>query len=133
MKLERSDDLFIEGVKDVYEAEKQIIKTLPLMAAAAKSAILRQAFDDHLRQTEAHVERLGRILAEIEEAAGRMAIAGLREEGESVLDARIEDAACDAQLIAAAQKVEGYEMASYGCLRDWAEAFGKAKTAERSR
>jgi len=133
MKLNSLDDLFVDGLKDVYDAEKRITKALPKMAAAASSAELKEAFEDHLKETEGQLQRLDEIFEEIDSSPGRKtceAMVGLLKEGDEFLDGNATDAVRDAGLIAAAQKVEHYEMATYGCLRDWAQLLGNERASE---
>ena len=127
MKQRNLNDLFIDQLRDIYDAEKQLVKALPKMAKAAHSTELRDGFTHHLEQTERQVERLEKVF----EAAGHKAKAktceamkGLVEEGKEMIDLNAEDDVRDAGLIAAAQKVEHYEIASYGCLCTWAEQLG---------
>jgi ferritin-like metal-binding protein YciE len=133
MKLLSLEDLFNEELRDIYDAERQLIKALPKMAKAATSDELRQAFEEHLDQTRGQVERLERVF----EACGKKArgktceaMQGLIEEGENIIDADGEDMVRDAGLIAAAQRVEHYEMAVYGCLRTWASQLDKQEVVE---
>jgi ferritin-like metal-binding protein YciE len=121
------DDLFHDMLKDVYYAEKQILKALPKMAKAAQSAELKKAFETHREETEGHVERL----AEVFEAIGKAprgktcdAILGIIEEGKAVIEDYADSPAIDAGLIASAQAVEHYEMARYGTLKAWAQQLG---------
>jgi len=117
-------DLFIDQVKDIYDAEHRITKALPKMVQAADSEELVSAFEDHLKETEEHIRRLEEVFEAMDESPARKtckAMVGLLEEGQDVID-DIESADVkDAALIAAAQKVEHYEMATYGCLRTWAD------------
>jgi len=122
------DDLFIDMLKDLYNAEKQMVKALPKMAKKATSADLQRAFRDHLEQTEGHVERLERIAAEMNNGSLRgqtcEAMEGLVKEGVEIMQDDYEPKVMDAGLIAAAQKVEHYEMAGYGTARAWAQQLG---------
>ena len=120
-------ELFTDQLHDVYDAEHRLTRALPKMAKAATSEELRQAFQDHLRQTEVHVTRLEQVLESMDEPVNRKpckAIVGLLEEGEELMNEEDENVR-DAALIAAAQKVEHYEMATYGCLRTWADLLGE--------
>jgi ferritin-like metal-binding protein YciE len=120
-------ELFTDQLHDVYDAEHRLTRALPKMAKAATSDELRRAFEDHLRQTEEHVTRLEQVLESMDEPAKRKpckAIVGLLEEGEELMNEG-DDNVRDAALIAAAQKVEHYEMATYGCLRTWADLLGE--------
>jgi len=113
-------ETFLEELADIYDAEKQLIKALPKMAEAAQDAALRAGFETHLTETEEHARRLERVFQMFgERAKGKKckAMKGLIAEGEDLID----DEAGDAALIAAAQKVEHYEIASYGSLSSWAE------------
>jgi ferritin-like metal-binding protein YciE len=133
MKLLSLEDLFHEELRDVYDAERQLVKALPKMAKAASSDELRQAFEEHLDQTRGHVERLERVFETMgKKARGKTceAMEGLIEEGENIIDADGEDMVRDAGLIAAAQRVEHYEMAVYGCLRTWARQLDKHDAAD---
>lgn len=121
------DNLFHDTLKDIYYAERQILKALPKMARGAQSERLRSAFEDHREQTETHVERLQKVFEIIgKPARGKTcpAIDGIIEEGEEVMAALKGAPALDAGLIAAAQAVEHYEMARYGTLRQWAKQLG---------
>jgi ferritin-like metal-binding protein YciE len=133
MSLDSLDKLFLEELKDVYNAEKQIVRALPRMAKAAESQELRQAFTRHLKETQGHVERLERIFKELDQPArGKKCkgMEGLLEEGKEIMEQEGEGAVIDAALIAAAQRVEHYEMAAYGCLRTYAQLLGHSD-AER--
>jgi len=121
------DDLFLDTLKDIYYAEKQIIKTLPKMAKAAQSPELKAGFEQHRDESEVHVERLEQIFEMIDKPArGKTcdAILGIIEEGKSIMDEFKDAPALDAGLVAAAQAVEHYEMARYGTLKTWAAQLG---------
>lgn len=121
------DDLFHDMLKDVYYAEKQILKTLPKMAKAARSAELKKAFEKHREETEGHVERLAEVFELIGKAPrGKTcdAILGIIEEGKAVIEDYGDSPAIDAGLVASAQAVEHYEMARYGTLKAWAQQLG---------
>lgn len=121
------DDLFLDTLKDIYYAEKQILKALPKMAKAASSPELKQAFQTHRDETETHVERLGEVFEAIGKAPrGKTcdAILGIIEEGKSIMEEFEGSPALDAGLVAAAQAVEHYEMARYGTLKAWAQELG---------
>lgn len=127
-KIATLEDLYTDMLKDLYSAEKQLVKALPKMAKAAQSSDLQKAFQDHLKQTEGHVERIERIFAEMDGSPrGKkcMGMEGLVSEGSELLQEDIDPEVIDAGLIAAAQKVEHYEIASYGTVRTWAERLGK--------
>jgi ferritin-like metal-binding protein YciE len=127
MSLDSLEKLFLEELKDVYNAEKQILRALPKMAKAAESPELEKAFTQHLKETEGQVQRLERIFKELGQAArGKKCkgMEGLLEEGKEVLEEEGEPAVIDAALIASAQRVEHYEIAAYGCLRTYAGLLG---------
>jgi ferritin-like metal-binding protein YciE len=133
MKLESLETLYVEELRDIYNAENQLLKALPKMAKAASSPELKQAFEDHLEQTEEHVARLDEIFGKLDKkATGKTchAMKGLVEEGSEIIKQDGEDVVLDAGLIAAAQKVEHYEMASYGTVRTWAEMLGEDDAAD---
>jgi ferritin-like metal-binding protein YciE len=121
------DDLFLDTLKDIYYAEKQIVKTLPKMAKAATSPELKAGFEKHLEETEGHVERLEQVFELIgKPARGKTcdAILGIIEEGKSIIEDFKGTPALDAGLVSAAQAVEHYEMARYGTLKTWAQQLG---------
>ncbi|MDF2798896.1 MAG: ferritin-like protein [Devosia sp.] len=121
------NDLFLETLKDIYYAEKQIVKTLPKMAKAAQSPELAAGFEQHRDETEVQIERLEQIFEQLgKPARGKTcdAILGIIEEGKSIMEDFKGTQALDAGLIAAAQAVEHYEMARYGTLRTWAQQLG---------
>jgi ferritin-like metal-binding protein YciE len=120
-------DLYVEELRDLYNAENQLVKALPKMAKAASDPRLQAAFEEHLEVTRGQVDRLDRIFKELgERAAGKKCVAmeGLIEEGKELLEEDAEPAVLDAALISAAQKVEHYEMAGYGCVRTYARLLG---------
>ena len=121
------DDLFLDTLKDIYYAEKQILKTLPKMSKAAQSAELKAGFEQHAGESEVHVERLEQIFELIGKPARAKtcdAILGIIEEGKSIMDEYKGTVSLDAGLIAAGQAVEHYEMARYGTLKTWAQQLG---------
>ncbi|AZO82039.1 MULTISPECIES: DUF892 family protein [unclassified Bosea (in: a-proteobacteria)] len=127
------DDLFLETLKDIYYAEKQILKALPKMAKAATAPELKQAFEKHRDETETHVERLTEVFEILGKAPrGKTcdAIIGIIEEGKSIMEDFDGSPALDAGLLAAAQAVEHYEISRYGTLKAWAQqlALGNAVT-----
>ncbi|HET6597329.1 MAG TPA: ferritin-like domain-containing protein [Anaerolineales bacterium] len=131
-KMATLDDLYTDLLKDLYSAEKQLVKALPKLAKNAQSPDLQKAFQDHLRQTEGHVERIERIFSELDGSPrGKKCVGmeGLIEEGNELLQEDVEPDVLDAGLIAAAQKVEHYEIAGYGTARAWAERLGYEKAA----
>ena len=116
-------DLFLDQLADIYYAERQLTKALPKMAKAAAHQPLREAIEAHLDETEDHVRRVELAFHELEEtprAKKCQAILGLLKEGEEMVDEHKEGPSLDAAIIAAAQKVEHYEIATYGCLVEWA-------------
>jgi ferritin-like metal-binding protein YciE len=126
-------DLLVESLKDLYSAENQLIKALPKMAKAASSPGLKAGFEEHLGQTREQAQRLERICEQLGVSPkGKKCVAmeGLVEEGKELLQEDLEPAVLDAALIAAAQKVEHYEIASYGTAREWAQQLGLDEAAE---
>ena len=120
-------DLFLEGLKDVYHAEKQILRALPKMAKAAESEELRQAFQTHREETEQQIERLEEVFELVGKPARAkpcQAMQGIIEEGKEVMEDFADSEALDAGLIDAAQAVEHYEICRYGSLRSWATQLG---------
>lgn len=121
------DDLFYDTLKDIYYAERQILKALPKMARGAQSAELKAAFEKHKEQTQGQVERLQQVFEIIgKRAQGKTceAIEGILAEGEEVMEEFKGTAALDAGLISAAQAVEHYEISRYGTLKTWAQTLG---------
>jgi ferritin-like metal-binding protein YciE len=126
------EELLIDELKDLYNAENQIIKALPKMAKAAGSPDLRRAFERHLEETRRQVERLDQIGEQLEvKLTGKKChgMEGLIEEGKEIMSQELEENALDAGLIGAAQKVEHYEIAAYGTARAHAELLGYTKVA----
>jgi ferritin-like metal-binding protein YciE len=127
MKLESLKDLYREQLKDLHSAETQLLDALPKMADAASAPDLKRAFSEHLRQTQEHVRRLERIFDQLgERPTGHtcQGMKGLIREGEEMLAMKGDPAVLDAGLIAAAQRVEHYEIAGYGTVRTYAELLG---------
>jgi ferritin-like metal-binding protein YciE len=125
--------LFLDEIADVFNAEQQLTKALPKMAKMAESDELRQAFEDHLEQTKEHANRLEQVIEQLGESMKRktcQAMKGLIEEADDLMKEEKDSSALDAALIAAAQKVEHYEIASYGTLRAWAEQMGHDEAVE---
>jgi ferritin-like metal-binding protein YciE len=121
------EDLFVETLKDIYYAEKQILKALPKMAREAKSPELKQAFETHRTETEGHVDRLQQVFELVDKPArGKTcdAILGIVEEGKEVMEEFANSPALDAGLLSSAQAVEHYEIARYGTLKTWAGQLG---------
>jgi ferritin-like metal-binding protein YciE len=120
-------------LRDTYDAERQITKALPKMAKAASSSQLRSAFEEHLEQTKNHVERLEQIFEDLDEnpkGESCNGMEGIIDEGSDIIDEDLDPDTRDAALIAAAQHVEHYEMASYGTARTYANILGEKKAAE---
>lgn len=133
MAAKTMQDLLIEDLRDIYHAEKQIAKALPKMAKAASSELLRQAFETHLEQTNGQIERLQQVFDELDtRPRGKHcdAMEGLISEAQEILEMGLAPEVQDAALIAAAQKVEHYEIASYGTLHAYATACGLDRVAE---
>jgi ferritin-like metal-binding protein YciE len=131
-KMSTLEDLYMDLLKDLYSAEKQLVKALPKMAKNAQSPDLQNAFQEHLRQTEGQVERIERIFSEMGGSPrGKKCVGmeGLIEEGNELLKENVEPDVLDAGLIAAAQKVEHYEIAGYGTARAWAQRLGYDQAA----
>ena len=127
MEMNDLKDLLVENLKDLYSAEKQILKALPRMIRAASSKELKRAFTQHERQTRQHVTRLERIFRQLDESPrGKKCVGmeGLLEEGAELIKERPDPEVLDAGLIAKAQHVEHYEMAGYGSARTWAQVLG---------
>jgi ferritin-like metal-binding protein YciE len=132
-KIKNLEELLVDELKDLYSAETQLIKALPKMVEAASSPELKQAFEGHLQQTRGHAERLVQALGLLGESEGGKtchAMKGLIEEGSEAIKADAPDAVRDADLIGAAQRVEHYEMAAYGCARAFALKLGKGDIAD---
>ncbi len=126
------NDLFLEALKDVYHAEKQLLRALPRMAKAAESEELRQAFQTHREETEGQIERLEEVFEIVgKPARGKtcQAMQGIIEEGKEVMEDFADSEALDAGILAAAQAVEHYEITRYGSLKSWAEELGMQDAA----
>lgn len=131
-KLETLDDLLEMQLKDLYSAEKQLVKALPKMAAKANDPQLRQGFETHLQETENHVARLEQIGTALDISLGGhtcKAMEGLVAEGQETMSERATDEVMDAALIAAAQRVEHYEISGYGTAAHYAERLGHSEAA----
>jgi ferritin-like metal-binding protein YciE len=125
-------DIFLEELQDVYDAEKQLVKALPKLAAAANSTRLRSAIEHHLEETKGHVDRLEMVFRALDEKAkGKRCrgIAGIIEEGEELLKQDFNGSTKDAALIAGGQRAEHYEIAAYGTLVAWARLIGQSEAA----
>ena len=123
-------ELYIDELKDLYSAETQLVKALPKMAKAASNGQLRQAFEEHLRQTSEHVSRLEQIFVALDEKpTGKKCVGmeGLVKEGSEAIKQDYSDEVKDAAIIGAAQRVEHYEMAGYGTVKAFAELLGETE------
>jgi ferritin-like metal-binding protein YciE len=132
MALDSLHDLYVNELKDLYNAENQLVKALPKMAKAASNPDLKAAIEEHLEVTRKQVERLERVfegLGVSPKGKKCKAMEGLIEEGKEVMEEDGEEAVIDAALIAAAQRVEHYEMAGYGCVRTFARLLGYEEAA----
>jgi ferritin-like metal-binding protein YciE len=125
--------MFIDELRDAYDAEKQLTKALTKLAKTASAAPLRNAFESHLEETEGHIGRLEQVFASLDErVSGKHCdgIAGIIEEGKSIMEEDFDETTMDACLIAAGQRAEHYEMAAYGTLVAWAQAMGHDEAAD---
>ena len=132
MRIENLEKLFVDQLKDVYDAEHQLVDALGKMEEGASSPQLKRAFSEHRKQTQRQVQRLEQVFAGLGEKPERKTCKGMKGlvgEGEEILDAKGDEAAIDAGLIGAAQKVEHYEMATYGTLRTFAQQLGRSQEA----
>jgi ferritin-like metal-binding protein YciE len=132
MAVKSVNDLLLDELRDIYHAEKQLVKALPKMAKKAKSDDLRQAFEHHLDETKGHVERLDQVFQQLDARSGGQrceAMEGLIEEAKEMMDDVTTPEVLDAAMITAAQKVEHYEIASYGSVCALAEALGHKDAA----
>ena len=133
MELQTLKDLYIQELKDLYSAEKQIIKALPKMVKAASNEQLAAGFKEHLEQTKEHAVRLEEILKSHDQTTRGpkcQGMEGVLKEGEEMIEEEADDEVRDAGLISAAQRVEHYEMAGYGCARTYAKLLGDKNGAE---
>src|SRR5579862_9052361 len=133
-KKEILKELLVEQMRDLYNAENQLVKALPKMSQAANNAELKKAFEDHLKQTEGHVQKLKKgfqTLGESPQGKECKGMMGLVGEGEETIEeaSEMEETAADLALIAAAQKVEHYEISGYGTLKTLAESIGKTEVS----
>jgi ferritin-like metal-binding protein YciE len=132
MKIENMEELFLQQIEDLYDAEKRLVKALPKMAEASTSIILKQTFESHLLETQGHVTRLETIFRQLRKdpkAETCDAMKGLVSEGEDMVSHIDESPLRDAGLIAAANRVEHYEIAAYGSARTFAQTLGLAPAA----
>ncbi len=128
MELNTLKDLYIVELKDLYSAEKQIIKALPKMVKAASNEQLAAGFKQHLEETKVHAERLEKLLSDLGQTTRGpkcKGMEGVLKEGDEMIEEEADEEVRDAGLIAAAQRVEHYEMAGYGCARTYAELLGE--------
>jgi ferritin-like metal-binding protein YciE len=133
MALDTLLDLFVHELKDLYSAETQIVKALPKLVTTANSEELKQAFQDHLQETEGHVQRLEDIFRDLQvspRGSKCVGMEGLLEESKALMKEKAQDWVMDAALIGAAQRVEHYEIAAYGTARDHAEKLGMYPAAQ---
>ncbi|HLQ66382.1 MAG TPA: ferritin-like domain-containing protein [Candidatus Limnocylindrales bacterium] len=133
MQVDSLEKLYVDQLRDIYDAENQLVRALPQMVKAASSSKLRKAFEDHLEQTRGHVRRLDEIfrgLGHPSKGKSCKAMVALIEEGDEMVKSDSESSVRDAGLVAAAQKVEHYEIAAYGTLRTFAEFRGDRSAAQ---
>jgi ferritin-like metal-binding protein YciE len=133
MEMDALRDLYVEELKDLYSAEKQLVRALPKMAKNAADPSLKEAFENHLAETEGHVARLEQIFESLESSPrGKKCVGmeGLIEEANELLEEDAERDVVDAGLISKAQHVEHYEIAGYGTVRTWAEVLGEDQHVE---
>jgi ferritin-like metal-binding protein YciE len=133
MDMESLKDLFVDELKDLYSAENQILKALPKMIKKATSKELKAGFEKHLKETQVHVERLEKIFQELEQSPKGKKCKGMEgviADGKELMEEDAEPEVMDAGLIGAAQHVEHYEMAGYGCVRTYAELLGHESFAK---
>jgi ferritin-like metal-binding protein YciE len=125
-------EVYVDELKDLYDAENRLVKALPKVAKAATSEKLRSAVEEHLEQTKGHVDRLKEIFDNMrEKATGKKCagMIGILKEGEEIMEEDYEGETMDAALISAAQRVEHYEIAAYGCVRTWADLLGESEAS----
>lgn len=130
MASENLKTLFIEELRDLYDSEHQLVKALPKMAEAAESEELRSGFEEHLEQTKNHVRRIEQIMESIGASPKGKKCKGMQgivAEGGEVIHEGYQGALADSALISAAQRVEHYEIAAYGCVRNYAELLGETE------
>ncbi len=126
-------ELYLDELRDLYDAENRLVKALPKLAKEAESQALRSGIEEHLEQTKGHVERLQEIFDAMgEKTSGKRcaAMVGLIQEGDEMMDEDFEGGVKDAALISAAQRVEHYEIAAYGCVKTWAGLLGENDAQE---
>jgi ferritin-like metal-binding protein YciE len=133
MKENTLRELFVDELRDLYDAETRLVKALPKLAKASQLDELREGFETHLEQTKEHVARLEQIMESLDEKpTGKKCIGmvGIIQEGDEMMGEELEGSVMDAALIAAAQRTEHYEIAAYGCVRAWAKELGEDEAAE---
>jgi ferritin-like metal-binding protein YciE len=133
MEMDSLRELYVDELKDLYSAEKQILQALPKMVKKASNAKLKKALQDHLEVTQMQLERLDKVFEEIGKSPrGKKCkgMEGLLEEGKEMMQEDMEPEVMDAALIAAAQRVEHYEMAGYGTVRTYAQLLGETNQAK---
>jgi ferritin-like metal-binding protein YciE len=133
MKESTLRELFVDELRDLYDAENRLVKALPKLAKASQLDELREGFETHLAQTKEHVERLEQIMQSLDEKpAGKKCIGmvGIIQEGDEMMGEELEGSVMDAALISAAQRAEHYEIAAYGCVHAWAKELGEDEAAE---
>jgi ferritin-like metal-binding protein YciE len=133
MKMQSLQDLLLDHLKDTYDAEHQIVEALPKMEQAASSSQVKKAFQEHLRQTEGQIQRLERVFQMMGQKASRKTCKGMKgliQEGQEIIDHEASAEVKDAGLIAAAQKVEHYEMAAYGTARTYCQLLEQHECAQ---
>lgn len=131
--MDNLNELFMHELKDIYDAEHQLATALPMMAAAATAFELREAFHDHLQQTNHHIERLNQVFQMMGASPERKTCDGMKgliKESEKVMEEKMASDVRDAALIASAQRAEHYEIAGYGTLRTYARVLGHNNAAE---
>jgi ferritin-like metal-binding protein YciE len=133
MKENTLRELFVDELRDLYDAETRLVKALPKLAKASQLDDLREGFETHLEQTKEHVARLEQVMESLDEKpTGKKCIGmvGIIQEGDEMMGEELEGSVMDAALIAAAQRTEHYEIAAYGCVRAWAKELGEDEAAE---
>ncbi len=131
--MESVREMLVEQLRDLYDAEKQLVKALPKLAKTASNEQLKEAFEEHLEQTRGHVGRLEQAFEALDEKPRSRACAamkGLIEEGKERMEEDLEEALMDSAIIGAAQKVEHYEIAGYGTVKAWARSVGLDEVAD---
>jgi ferritin-like metal-binding protein YciE len=133
MKENTLRELFVDELRDLYDAENRLVKALPKLAKAATMDELREGFETHLEQTKEHVERIKQIMTSLDEKpTGKKCpgMMGILQEGDEMMEEDFEGSVMDAALIASAQRAEHYEIAAYGCVYSWAKELGEEEAAQ---